>query len=135
MSVTESLSQTVGVADTAAGFGPDFPKAASTPFVLGLAEVACHNAIARELGPGEVTVGTAATIEHQLPSPVGATLTAHAKLVDRDGRRLHFEVQVLDGDEVCATVKHSRAVVLAQKIEQRLAARAAELDGQRPAAL
>ncbi|KUI39240.1 thioesterase family protein [Mycobacterium sp. GA-2829] len=129
MSLTGSLSRTVGESDTAAGFGDHFPRAASTPFVLGLAEVACHNVIAPELTEGEVTVGTAATIEHQLPSPVGATLTAQARLVEREGRRLRFEVQVYDGDDVCATVSHSRAVVLAERIEQRLASRAAELTG------
>lgn len=125
MSLTHSLSRTVGEGDTAAGFGRHFPKAASTPFVLGLAEVACHNAIAPELEPGEVTVGTAATIEHCLPSPVGAELTATARLVERAGRRLNFEVEVLDGDEVCATVSHTRAIVSAEKIEQRLAQQAA----------
>jgi predicted thioesterase len=119
----------VSEADTAAGFGPHFPRAAATPFVLGLAEVACHNVIAPELAPGEVTVGTAATIEHQLPSPVGATLTARAQLVERDGRRLRFEVEVFDGDEICATVNHSRAVVSAEKIEKRLADRAAQRAG------
>ncbi len=121
MSLTGSLSQTVSDVDTAAMFGPDFPKAASTPFVLGLAEVACHNIVAGELQDGELTVGTAATIEHLLPSAVGATLTARATLVERDGRRLHFTVEVFDGDNVCATLTHSRAVAQAQKIADRLA--------------
>ncbi|MGE0218868.1 thioesterase family protein [Mycolicibacterium sp.] len=124
-----SLSGIVGEEDTAAGFGPSFPRAASTPFVLGLAEVACHNAIAAELAPGEITVGTAATIEHRSPSPVGATLTAHARLTERAGRRLRFEVDVFDGEEVCATVTHSRAVVLSDQIAARLAQR---VSGDRP---
>lgn len=126
MSLTQSLSRTVGEGDTAAGFGAHFPKAASTPFVLGLAEVACHNVVANELAPGEVTVGTAATIEHRLPSPVGAELTARARLVERAGRRLQFEVEVFDGDHVCATVTHARAIVLAERIEQRLAEQSAD---------
>jgi predicted thioesterase len=126
MSLTQSLSRTVGEGDTAAGFGAHFPKAASTPFVLGLAEVACHNVVANELAPGEVTVGTAATIEHRHPSPVGAELTARARLVERAGRRLQFEVEVFDGDHVCATVTHARAIVLAERIEQRLAEQSAD---------
>ncbi|CAN5231228.1 hypothetical protein BH11ACT7_BH11ACT7_14250 [soil metagenome] len=125
MSLTGSLSKTVGEEDTAAGFGPAFPQAASTPFILGLAEVACHKAIAGELGPGEITVGTAATIEHRLPSPIGSTLTAQARLTERSGRRLQFEVEVFDAGEVCATVSHSRAVVLGDQIAARLAQRAA----------
>lgn len=129
MALTGSLTKTVGDGDTAAGFGPHFPRAASTPFVLGLAEVACHNVIAPELAAGEVTVGTSATIEHQLPSPVGATLTARARLLERDGRRLRFEVEVFDGAELCATVTHGRAIVLAERIEKRLAERSAQLTG------
>lgn len=123
MSLTGTLSKIVGAHDTAAGFGPSFPQAASTPFVLGLAEVACHNAVAPELGAGEITVGTAATIEHRSPSPIGATLTARARLTERTGRRLQFEVDVFDGDQVCATVAHSRAVVSAEQIAARLADR------------
>jgi fluoroacetyl-CoA thioesterase len=117
------LSKVVGVGDTAAGFGPHFPAAAATPFVLGLAEVACHNAVAEDLQAGEVTVGVRATIEHLSPSPVGATLTAKARLVRREGRILSFAVEVMDAGDVCATVVHDRAVVLSEKISQRLAAR------------
>jgi len=74
-------------------------------------------------------VGTAATIEHRSPSPVGATLTAHARLTERAGRRMRFEVDVFDGEEVCATVTHSRAVVLSDQIAARLAQR---VSGDRP---
>jgi predicted thioesterase len=118
-----SLSAVVSEGDTAAAYGTHFPKAAATPFVLGLAEVACHRVVAPALSDGEVTVGTHAVVAHLLPSPVGATLTAHARLVERDGRRLRFAVEVLDGEEVCARVEHDRAVVRSDKIEARLLAR------------
>lgn len=117
------LVRTVSEDDTAAAFGDHFPRAASTPFVLGLAEVACHEAVAADLQEGEITVGTFASLEHLLPSPVGATLTARAELVDRQGRRLVFRVEVRDGTEVCAVVEHRRAIVLAEQIAARLDAR------------
>ncbi|WP_455902104.1 thioesterase family protein [Rhodococcus gordoniae] len=117
------LSRPVTEADTAATFGDDFPRAASTPFVLGLAEVACHNAIAPALTEGQITVGTSTVIEHRLPSPVGATLIARAHLEERSGRRLLFSVEVFDGNEVCAVVKHQRAIADADKIAARLEAR------------
>lgn len=123
MELTATLTRTVRPQDTAAEFGDHFPQAAATPFVLGLAEVACHNAVAPTLQDGEVTVGTHASIEHRSPSPVGAVLIAHAALVHTDGRRLQFTVEVFDGDELCATVEHGRAVVTAAKIADRLNAR------------
>ncbi len=122
-----SLSREVTDADTAATYGSQFPPAAATPFVLGLAEVACHNAVADELGPGEVTVGVRATIEHLAPSPVGARLTANAVLAERQGRSLMFDVLVYDGEDLCAKVQHDRAVVDADRIAGRLAARRAAL--------
>jgi predicted thioesterase len=66
-------------------------------------------------------VGTAATIEHLSPTPIGATLTAQARLTERAGRRLQFTVEVFDGERLCATVGHSRAVVLGEHIAARLA--------------
>ncbi|WP_084144927.1 thioesterase family protein [Amycolatopsis jejuensis] len=115
------LEQEVGPDDTAAAFGAHFPPAASTPFVLGLAEVACHNAVAGELGPGEVTVGVSAAIEHLLPSPVGARLVARAQVVERDGRRLTFDVEIYDGDRLCARIRHGRAVASTARLAGKLA--------------
>ena len=42
---TASISRTVTDNDTAAAWGDTFPPAASTPFVLGLAEITCHQAV------------------------------------------------------------------------------------------
>ena len=118
-----SLRTTVTASDTAAGFGPDFPEAASTPFVLGLAEVASHNAVRARLDPGDITVGVHAEIDHLAPSPIGAKLTAHSRLVARRGRRLFFRIDVLDGNNVVARVKHQRAVVNAARMRERLGGR------------
>ncbi len=100
----------VGQCDTAAGFGPDFPSVASTPYVLGLAEVTSHQAAASLLGPGQITVGIRAEIDHLLPSKVGAMLTVHSVLTKRLGRRLHFHVTVSEGDKTVARVRHWRAI-------------------------
>jgi fluoroacetyl-CoA thioesterase len=120
MNPTATLTQTVGEHDTAAGFGAHFPQAASTPFVLGLAEVACHNVVAPTLADGDVTVGVHASIEHRLPSPIGATLTARAELMHAHGGRFSFKVEVYDGEDLCAIVWHRRAVANAARMAERL---------------
>jgi fluoroacetyl-CoA thioesterase len=117
---TADVTRVVGAHDTAAAFGSEFPPAASTPFVLGIAEVACHQTVAATLGHGEITVGTAAHIEHLVPTAVGGTLTAHATLTERDGRRLRFDVSVMEGEVVVARIEHLRAIVQRARIEQRL---------------
>jgi fluoroacetyl-CoA thioesterase len=121
-----SRSQVVGEGDTAAAFGPDFPRAAATPWVLGLAEVTCHDAIAATLEHGSITVGVSASVEHMAPTPVGATVTAVAELVEQRGRRYTFDVELHDGVEVCARIRHVRAAVLPTVIEERLEAKASQ---------
>jgi fluoroacetyl-CoA thioesterase len=67
-----------------------------------LLEAATVAAVAPALTDGRTTVGTRISIEHQAPTPVGRTVTARARLVAVDGRRLSFEVALTDGDTVAA---------------------------------
>ncbi len=110
----------VALDDTAAAFGTMFPPAASTPFVLGLAEVTCHKAVANQLREGETTVGVRAEIEHMAPSPVGAELAVHAELVQSEGGRLTFAVVVKEDNRIVARVSHQRAIVDTARILRRL---------------
>lgn len=105
----------VGEADTAAGFGSDFPHIASTPYVLGLAEVTSHQAAAPLLGPDDITVGVRADIEHLLPTKVGSTLTVHSVLTKRLKRRLYFRITVSEGDKTVARIRHTRAITSADR--------------------
>ena len=100
----------ITASDTAAGFGADFPAVASTPFVLGISEVTCHQAAKPLLQEGQITVGIGAKIDHLLPSKIGTTLTVRAVLTKRLGRRLHFRVSVSDEDKTVARVAHWRAI-------------------------
>jgi predicted thioesterase len=118
---TATLTRVVTNRDTAAAWGDVFPAAAATPFVLGLAEITCHAAIAADLPTGFLTVGTSATIEHLAPSAVGAELVAYATLLERQGSRLSFAVTVHDGSRLVARVEHQRAVVSRDKIDKALA--------------
>jgi len=118
--IVGELRSKVAEKDTAAGFGPDFPRAASTPFVLGLGEVASHEAIRSLLQAGEITVGIRASIEHLAPSSVGAELIARSRLVRKRGRRFYFDIEVWDRDSVVARIKHQRAIVDAERMRQRL---------------
>lgn len=108
--IEANLEAEVGENDTAAAFGPDFPAVASTPFVLGLAELASHRAVSGGLEPGEITVGVKAEIEHLIPSRVGTNLVVHAVLTRRVKRRLWFRIEVSDGPQVVARIAHVRAV-------------------------
>lgn len=120
---SHTLSRTVGSADTAAAWGPEFPAAASTPFVLSMAELVCHGMLAADLADDEITVGAGVELTHDRPSPVGAVLTARATLNERRGRKASFTVEVVDeNQQVVAHVKHTRAVLKRAVIESALTA-------------
>lgn len=110
------LRANVGPADTAESFGREFPPAASTPFVLGLAEVACHRAVAPLLAEREMTVGVRSHVEHLLPSPVGTQLVAVAQLTLRAKRRLYFRIEITEGARVVARVRHMRAITTRDRV-------------------
>jgi predicted thioesterase len=88
--------------------------------VLGISEVACHEAVSEELDPGQITVGIEARIQHRAPSRVGAQLEARATLISTEHRRLTFEVEVYDNEDLVATIEHVRAIVERQRILDRL---------------
>jgi fluoroacetyl-CoA thioesterase len=109
--VSASVSAQVTAADTARALGSGDVAVLGTPRALALAEAATVAAVAGTLEPGQTTVGTRVELDHLLPSPVGATVTAEAVLVARAGRRLTFDVRLTqDGTEV-ATGRITRAIV------------------------
>lgn len=120
---TAEVSRVVRARDTASAYGPEFPPAAATPFVLGLAELACHKAVADDLRPGEVTVGVAASIEHLEPTAEGKTLRAFATLVERDGRRLLFKIIVEEDGRAVARLEHRRVITTVDRITARMASK------------
>ncbi len=115
----------VTAALTAVEVGSGDVPVLATPAVLALAEGTCVELLADHLDDGETSVGTYAEVRHDKATPVGRTVTVEARLVDRDGPRLVFEVAVREGDEhgqVVATVGHRRVVVDRQRFLERTAA-------------
>jgi fluoroacetyl-CoA thioesterase len=106
-----SMSATVTEADTARALGSGDVDVLGTPRVLALAEAATVRAAAASLAPGQTTVGTHVELDHLAPSPVGATVKAEARLVDRTARRLTFEVRVSQDGRAVATGRVTRAIV------------------------
>ncbi|MCL6522617.1 MAG: thioesterase family protein [Firmicutes bacterium] len=95
-----------------------------TPFLLALMEEAAFNATAPHLGPGQSTVGTAVELRHLAPTPTGLTVTARARLVRVEGRRLLFEVEAEDGFERVGEARHERYVVDVPRFLERAARKA-----------
>jgi len=108
---TADVTHAVAEADTATALGSGDVPVLATPRVLALLEAATVAAVAPSMPDGQTSVGTRISLEHQAATPVGRTVTARARLVAVDGRRLEFEVTLNDGETVAAFGTVERVVV------------------------
>ncbi|MGC4859552.1 thioesterase family protein [Micromonospora sp. DT41] len=96
--------------DTAAHWGNDLSVLA-TPVLLWLGETTAMRAVEGHLEDGEMTVGVSHDSAHLAPTPQGREVRISARLVERRGRRLVFEVSAYDDWELVFQGRHTRAVV------------------------
>ena len=123
-----SVTTTVTEEDTARALGSGDVDVLGTPRALALAEAATVRAAAASLTPGQTTVGSHVELDHLAPSPVGATVRAEARLVDRTARRLTFEVRLTQDGRPVATGRVTRAIVDRDRFASRSAAPQASTD-------
>ncbi len=109
--LTATVELTVGDDDTAIAVGSGDVPVLATPRVVALVEEATVAAVTPVLDTGETTVGTRVEIDHLLPTPVGATVHAEARLVTVRRHRLRFAVEVREGTKLVARGTVTRAVV------------------------
>lgn len=117
--LTARVELTVTDADTAQAVGSGDVPVLGTPRLLALAEAATVAATVRRLPVGMTTVGARLELDHRLPTPVGRTVVARARLAKVDGRRLLFEVLVTDGTTTVAEGRVERALVDRQRFLTR----------------
>jgi fluoroacetyl-CoA thioesterase len=111
---------------------PDFramPVVLATGYLVGLLEW-CALLLAKPHldWPAEQTVGTHVNMAHLAATPPGLVVTARARLVGVDGRKLAYEVEADDGVDLIARGTHERAVILRERFD-------AKVDAKRSAAV
>jgi fluoroacetyl-CoA thioesterase len=87
-------------------------KVLSTPGMIAMME-RCSTSLALEhLDDGQATVGFEVCVKHVAAAQEGAACTATAKLREvEDGRKLRFDVEVLDGERTIGVGTHERRVI------------------------
>jgi len=111
---------TVEEKNTVGAMVPGMPYVAATPYLVGMAEMACSRLVKDLLEPGQVTVGSRVVIDHLGPSKVGAELVIKTALLQRERNRFKFSVTVEDGARIVAKVEHERAAVSLEKMMRAL---------------
>ena len=97
--------------NTAKALGGGEPPVLATPAVAALIEKTCWQSIAAELELDQSTVGTALTLAHTAPTPVGMVVQCDCTLTAVEDRRLRFTARVYDDVTEVASATHERYIV------------------------
>lgn len=108
--------------NTAAAVGAGGVEVFGTPMMIALMENAAWKAVAEQLDPGYVTVGTVVNIRHLAATPLGQKVRASAELTEVDGRRLVFHVTAYDEKQKIGEGQHERFIVHLERFLDRMSA-------------
>ena len=100
------------------------PAVLSTPNLIGILERTARQAIAPFLDVDERSVGVELDLRHLAPSPLGAKITATARVIGASGRFVDFQLEARDQHELIVRGVHKRAVVNVNSFTKRVQAKA-----------
>ena len=118
--LTGRASLTVAEADTAIELGSGDVPVLATPRLVALFEQAAVAAVAGKFPDDMTSVGASISIDHLVPSGIGATVTASAVVEATDGAALEFALEAVQGDTVVAEGSHTRIIVERERFLGRL---------------
>ena len=119
MEIKATVKETVTENNTALSVGSGSLKVYATPAMLALMEKAACEAVASILNEGETTVGTLLNVAHTAATPVGMEVSATAELIERDGRKLVFNVTANDESGEIGKGTHERFIVLSERFTEK----------------
>lgn len=106
--------------NTALKFGSGKVDVFGTPAMVALMEEASINAVDKKLPEGFATVGIELSIKHIAATPKGMNITASAKLIEIDDKRLVFKVEAFDEVEKIGEGNHQRYIIELDKFKSRV---------------
>jgi len=96
------------------------PAVLSTPNLIGILERTARQTIAPFLEADERSVGVEIELRHLAPSPLGARVTATARVIGHSGRFVDFQLEARDEHELIVRGVHKRAVIHIGSFAKRL---------------
>ena len=105
--------------NTARHLGSGNVQVFATPEMIRLMEMACVAAVDHLLPKGYRTVGIGINVRHLAATPIGMRVTARAKLLQAEGKRLTFQVEAHDDVEKIGEGTHWRAIIEVEKFRER----------------
>lgn len=91
----------------------------ATPAMVALMEETAWKSVADHLEEGMGSVGTALNIKHLAATPLGMNVWCESELIEVDGRRLVFQVDVFDDAGKVGEGTHERFIVQNEKFQKK----------------
>lgn len=91
----------------------------ATPRLSALMEEASCNAVASLLKEGETTVGGMISVKHTAPSLLGEGVTARAKVISVNGKKIELTVTASDSHGEIGSATHTRFIVKEDEFMRR----------------
>ena len=127
---TASAHFTVAPSDLASALNLEpadaFPPVFATSRMVALMELAASRVLRPHLREGETSVGVSLDVAHTAATPPGATVTATARFVGREGKLFVFEVLAADNAGEIGRCTHKRAIVTVERLVGGAARRGAK---------
>ncbi|MBR6562934.1 MAG: thioesterase family protein [Clostridia bacterium] len=117
--IKATVNEAVTENNTAKSVGSGSLNVYATPAMLALIEKAACVALEGVLSEEETSVGTLLNVKHLAATPVGMNVSATAELIERDGRRLVFNVSASDECGVIGEGIHERFIVLSERFTEK----------------
>jgi fluoroacetyl-CoA thioesterase len=108
---------------TAFHIGSETIKVLSTPSMIGFMERASLELVQPYLAEGQTTVGTLVNVRHLAATPMGQAVRVISEVVEVEGRRLVFHVEVWDAQEKAGEGLHERFVIDMERYLKRVQAK------------
>lgn len=91
----------------------------ATPAMIALMEETAWKSIADALEDGMGSVGTSLDVKHLAATPLGMKVYCESELIEIDGRRLVFQVNVFDEKGKVGEGMHERFIVQNEKFQAK----------------
>jgi predicted thioesterase len=101
------------------------PAVLSTPNLIGILERTARLALVPFQDADERSVGVEIELRHLAPSPLGAQVTATARVTGVSGRLVDFQIEARDQQELIVRGVHKRAIIRVASLAKRLQSKAA----------
>jgi predicted thioesterase len=91
----------------------------STPGMIAMMEGSANALAYEHMAEGQATVGFEVCVKHVAAAAEGATCEARATLREvADGRKLRFDVEVVEGDRTIGVGTHERRIITPNKLSE-----------------